>query len=531
MRNNTKGFVTGACAALALLAMITAQSLTAETKTGVAAKDSASADGSTEKYETKVDPIEANGPIFVDWPKPDVALVFSGEQDGYLEPCGCAGLENQKGGLKRRFTLLEDLRQKGWPVIAMDTGGQEKRRGVQAEMKLDFSYRALSLMDYAAVGIGSEDLKMDLLPVVINLDNAPELFVSANVAMGDFDSEFWKRFEIVEAGGMKIGITSVLGKKELAGFRNSGDFAFMEPEAALAQVVPELQKANCDQLVLLAHAELDEAKALARKFPQFNWVTAAHAADEPPKDPTKIEGVKTQLIEVGHKGMYVVVVGLYKNGTPSFRYQRVPLDHRFADAKPIYDMQVDYQNQLEQIVAQSGWEGLGLKPSPHPSGRRFAGSKVCADCHTNATAVFENTPHFHATETIVKLDPPRHFDPECLSCHVTGWEPQKYFPFETGYLGLKETPDLVANGCENCHGPAAEHVAAETGEVEATDEELEQLRAALRLKIVENEGNKKGQVYKSGGVVDMCMQCHDLDNSPEFDFQKYWPEVKHEGKD
>src|SRR6187401_616745 len=50
----------------------------------------------------KPDPIEVNGPIFVDWPKPDVTLVFTGEQDGYIEPCGCAGLENQKGGFRRR---------------------------------------------------------------------------------------------------------------------------------------------------------------------------------------------------------------------------------------------------------------------------------------------------------------------------------------------------------------------------------------------------------------------------------------------
>jgi hypothetical protein len=69
----------------------------------------------------------------------------------------------------------------------------------------------------------------------------------------------------------------------------------------------------------------------------------------------------------------------------------------------------------------------------------------------------------------------------------------------------------------------------ETGELSASPAETEQLRAALRLKIVENEGNKPGQVY--GKVVEMCMTCHDLDNSPDFDFQKYWREVKHVGKD
>jgi hypothetical protein len=283
--------------------------------------------------------------------------------------------------------------------------------------------------------------------------------------------------------------------------------------------------------VLLAHTEPAEAKELAKHFPDFNWVTTAHGADEPPKEPMKIEGTNGILIEVGKKGMYVVAIGLYKSGKPAFRYQRVPLDHRFADAPEIHEMHVEYQEQLKQVVEQAGWDGLGLKPSPHASGRRFAGSKVCAECHTKASEVFAKTPHSHATESIVKLNPPRHFDPECLSCHATGWEPQKYFPFDSGFEGLKETPHLVANGCENCHGPAAEHVAAETGEVDANDEQIEQLRAALRLKIVANEGNKEGQVYKEGGVVDMCMQCHDLDNSPDFDFQVYWPKIVHEGKD
>jgi hypothetical protein len=521
MRANTKGVVIAVCAAIGAAIVLGGKSRTAESAAGVG----------EDSYKTKVDPVATNGAIFVDWPNPDVALVFSGEQDGYLEPCGCAGLENQKGGLRRRFMMLEELRDKGWPIIAMDAGGQQKRTGVQAEMKQDFSYRALAKMQYAAVGIGPEDLRLDLLPIVINLDDPSEQFVSANVAVGDFESEFWKRFKVVEAGGMKIGITSVLGRKELEGFKNSADFAFMDPVEALQQVVPEMKKANCDQLVLLAHAAPDEAKELARRFPDFNWVTAAHGADEPPKEPEKIKGSNAHLIEVGHKGMYVVVVGLYKNGDPAFRYQRVPLDHRFADAAPITEMHKEYQDRLKQIVAQSGWSGLGLKPSPHLSGRRFAGSQACAECHSNATIVHEKTPHAHATETLVKLDPPRQFDPECLSCHATGWEPQKYFPFESGFEGLKDTPELVGNGCENCHGPAAQHVAAERGETEADDAEMEALRAALRLKIVENEGNKPGQVYKEGGVVDMCMQCHDLDNSPAFDFQTYWPKIIHEGKD
>jgi Cytochrome c554 and c-prime len=495
-----------------------------------AAKSSTSTD-----KPAAVDPVAKNGPIFVDWPKPDVALLFSGEQDGYLEPCGCAGLENQKGGLKRRFTLIRELRDKGWNVLPMDLGGQAKRFGKQAEMKFDFALKALMEMGYQAVGFGPQDLTMDVLTLAINLPSDKNPFVSANVGIVDFDSGFTKRYKIIEAGGMKIGVTSVLGKKQLATLKNSDELKLVEPYQAIPEVRSKLIDAHCDHLVLLSFADPDETKDLARRFPEFDFVVTALSGGEPPNVPQTIEGTKTQLIECGEKAEHVIVVGLYKDGATRWRYQRVPLDSRFKEAPEMQKLLVDYQHELETL----GLEGLGIKASTNMTGRKFAGSKVCADCHTAAAAVFEKTPHAHATETLMNLKPPRHFDPECLSCHVTGWEPQKFFPYTSGYLNLKDTPQMVGNGCENCHGPAAEHVAAEQGDVKVTDKAREELRAALRLKLVENEGNmsgpsvegKPGKKQSDGKVLQMCMECHDLDNSPAFDFQKYWPKVQHHGKD
>ena len=69
----------------------------------------------------------------------------------------------------------------------------------------------------------------------------------------------------------------------------------------------------------------------------------------------------------------------------------------------------NYQDELETL----GLVGLGLNAIEHPSGRRFAGSEVCADCHGTASQVHKNTPHAHATETLVNLDPARQHDPEC----------------------------------------------------------------------------------------------------------------------
>src|SRR5262249_46962426 len=49
---------------------------------------------------------------FRGWSKPDLALLLSGEQHGYLLPCGCS--RPQVGGLERRYNLLALLRQRGW---------------------------------------------------------------------------------------------------------------------------------------------------------------------------------------------------------------------------------------------------------------------------------------------------------------------------------------------------------------------------------------------------------------------------------
>jgi hypothetical protein len=187
---------------------------------------------------------------------------------------------------------------------------------------------------------------------------------------------------------------------------------------------------------------------------------------------------------------------------------------------------VTYQQELETI----GLADLGLSGARHETGREFVGTAKCAECHSDAMGIWEMTPHSHATETLVKLDPPRHFDPECLSCHATGWNPQKYFPYSSGFLDLEKTPHLVANGCENCHGPGSSHVAAELGNEKVDEEEKLHRRAEMRLALVENEGNKPGQTF--GKVVEHCMQCHDLDNSPDFDFQNdYWSRVEHYGKE
>lgn len=476
--------------------------------------------------EKKALMVKRNGPIFENWQKPVVTFLLTSSQNGYVEPCGCAGLDNMKGGLKRRHSLLKQLKADGWPVVALDAGNQVKRFGPQTEIKFRYIVQALEKLDYKAVGFGLNDLRMDILAVAVNLNPETNPFVSANVALVDFESGFTKRFRIIEAGGKKIGVTTVLGKAEQIQVPNSDAFSVIDPSMALKEVVPKMQAAGCDLMILLANTSTKETQALAKEFPAFDFVVCPGDSEVAPDKVIDIPGTKTKLIETGHKGTYLPMLGIYDNPSEPFKYQLVPLDARFPDSKEMHENMRKYQKDLETI----GLLQLVNNRSEFKLGRTFVGSEACGDCHSSAMEVFEDSPHAHATKTLVELKPSRQFDPECLSCHVTGWNPQKFFPYKSGYLGINKTPKLIDNGCENCHGPASKHVAMENDDSQ-TDAAREPFRAELRLEIGENEGNKKGQ-KSDGKVIKMCLECHDGDNSPKFDFQEYWEnDIVHQGKD
>jgi hypothetical protein len=460
-------------------------------------------------------------PLFVDWEKPQATLFITGRQDGYIEPCGCTGLTNQKGGLNRKYTFLQQLKAKGWNPVGVDVGNQIRRFGRQAEIKFQTTIDGLRKMNYKAIALGPDDLRLtfdELLSVVAPVDGSEEakIFVCANVDLFEMNA----RYRIVEAGGKKIGITAILGEK-LQQRVTSDEIAMTSPDEALREVWPKLEAAQCDLHVLLAHTSLEDSRRLAEAFPGFQIVVTAGGFGEPTDHPDPLNDGRTWLVQVGTKGMYVGVIGIFDDPKQPLRYQKASLDARFPDAEPMLDLLDQYQHQLETL----GLTGLGLKPRVHPSGRQFVGSEQCGECHTTAYEIWEETPHAHATETLVKpperYQVPRHHDPECLSCHVVGWDPQGYSPYESGYLSLKSDEAIHHVGCENCHGPGSQHVAAENGDIDATDEQLKAYQQAMVLKLKDAE--------------DFCKKCHDLDNSPDFHeegaFEKYWEQVEHVGKD
>jgi hypothetical protein len=357
--------------------------------------------------------------LFVDWPKPECVLFITGRQHGYIEPCGCTGLTNQKGGLVRRYSLKRQLEERGWTVVPLDVGNQVRRFGRQPEIKFQMTIEGLRRMGYEAIGFGPDDMRLsvgELVALTASDGQTPSPFVCANTAV--IDPALTPRFQVIQAGGRKIGVTGVLGADEQAKI-SSDEIVKSDAVEALRNVWAELQQQQCDLTVLLAHTSLENSTALAQKFPEFDVVVTAGGAGEPTYEAEKIPETDAVMVQVGTKGMYVGVIGVFDDPQQPLRYQRVPLDARFPDSREMLQLLGSYQEQLKT----AGLEGLGIRAIPVPGKRRYVGSEACADCHGDEYDIWEDTPHSHALDSLIhpgeRSEVPRHFDPECISCHVS----------------------------------------------------------------------------------------------------------------
>lgn len=483
------------------------------------APDSAT-DGNDEAPATKdhspesFDP--AFGPYCDGWEKPAVIFAATGQMHGYFEPCGCS--DPQYGGVSRRAELLNQLEKRGWPVVPVDLGGTMKRVRQQSQFKFQTLLAALKDMKYRSLALGTEELQLGagwLLSQHVQNEDDPSLtlsFLAANVVLfGTKDLGTPVHHRVVQAGDTKVGLTAIYDPKLLDGSVNldPDTVKVIDPVEPLKKAVAALQAEKVDLIVLLSHSRLATSKELAKQFPEIPLILSTGPIEEPlTNNPLKIG--QTTLVTVGHKGKHTGLVGWYPEAADDkFKFDLVKLDgKRFKDDPRMIEHMKFYQDMLKDSQLAETEPAL-----QHPSGAKYVGAEKCGECHTKAFAKWSETGHASAFDSLRegRRGIPRMFDPECLSCHVTGWHPQQVLRYDSGYINEKMSAHLLGNQCENCHGPGSKHIEL------VENDDLEAARKLVKVTL------KQAQTF--------CYDCHDLDNSPHFVFEEYWPEVAHPGLD
>jgi hypothetical protein len=493
---------------LALLVVVGCHSRTANSgpKRGpIAAISTKANDGSSQRK------------LLAHWPTPAGALIISGQQLGYLEPCGCT--KGQRGGLARRMDLIERLRAQGWPLALLDLGSlinDPNTAGGPEETRIRYSIalRGLETMGYDAVALGATDLKLgvdDVLMRYLNHEGQKLRIVSANVTPEPSLGLAQRVVPTVrsQAGPIKIGITAVI---DLESYDKLNDpvkadmLSFRNPDEVLPEILADLER-DTHMQVLMVQGSPESAKRLAQAHPGFEVVVATTPYVDPPRDAEALNGGKTQLISVGQKGQYVGVLGLYQDPKQKFRYQRVELNSGFNDKTEAMRKLIDedFQAELRQADVLSTYPRRAYVFSDSPSDATYVGAETCKQCHPNTYAKWATTGHAKAY-TALTSNPKRNreFDAQCVSCHTTGFE------HHGGFVRADLTPNLKGNQCENCHGPGSKHAADPTNAA---------ILATVKREAADFDRNHR------------CIKCHTEDDSPDFDFAQRWPQIVHKGLD
>jgi 2',3'-cyclic-nucleotide 2'-phosphodiesterase (5'-nucleotidase family) len=530
-------------------------------------------------------------PLFATWPKeqPDLALVLSGQTHGYLSPCGCS--RPQKGGLERRANFFDELRQKkGWTVIGLDLGDVTASKGVGAQIQLKYQYtmKSLAAMGYAAVGLGDHDFGPQLFNLLtsftLNNPNKPPFVLAGNLVgvqrgPDGMVSRIFPREEYFTGGPdarpmvgaaevftapdkPAVAVVGVVGKDVGAAIeKQDSQFGFQDAPGTVKTALGEIAKnpAKPDVKVLLYAGSMAHAQAAAKLFPEFNLILCQTEESEPPQFPTMVNGGATMIVQVGHKGQNVGVVGVFKKptGGVELKYQLVPLGEEYLTPEgPNAEKNNKVLGLLEEYAAEVQKQNLlgaaRVRPLQHaaqiqnPAAKlTYVGAEKCAQCHAAEYGVWKGTKHAHAYEALVnaayrpKL---RQFDPECVVCHTTGFE------FVGGFDSAEKTPHLMGNQCENCHGPGSGHSAEPNNKAlyqalmpwkQNPNDKLPDvavLKAIADLKpLARNAPDSPlgklapNQTQLINAVSTMCMKCHDGENDPKFDFFEYFPKVYHSG--
>jgi Cytochrome c554 and c-prime len=414
-----------------------------------------------------------------DWPesreasaKP-LALVVSGDTAGWIMPCGCTA--NQSGGLLRRATYLKQLSEE-MDVLFVDAGGAASGTSPYFRTKFEAILRGELAMNVEAHNIGGSEAALggEYLRWLAKEMRVP--FVSANIrdASGVPIAE---SVRIIERGGLKIGVTGVLSKRYA-----SPQCVVEDPREAVLKIATQI-KGRADRLVVLAYMPEEELRLFAAAVPEASAVVGGPTGQS--IAPQTVGS--TTLGSATNKGKFLIRL----NVLPEQRWtgEVIELTPSFADDS---EQQANVRRYLDDLsVKDFTAADTGVTPplpGKLPADYRIAGSSSCQRCHGQDCSSWAGSKHAHAWQTLTERG--YHVDSYCQHCHTTG------FGLPGGFESATKAGQLHSVGCESCHGPSHAHA-------------------------------KNPKVRTMFAAKDQCATCHDRENSPTFQYDTFWPKMRH----
>lgn len=461
-------------------------------------------------------------------PKSPIAtLLVSADLRGYLAPCGCS--ENMRGGIARAAEVVAQARREGPPLLFLDAGDTlfglspiAPEEVGQDELKARALARALQQMKVAAHAVGPLDLARgagfeaslglpDLSPGVPKLLDAgghPIAMVSGASA-----EVLIAAAKAARASGAEWVLGTFLGpSKEAQRVASRADLGLdlliaahpgEELDHEESRLIPagtplvELQSKGRSLLRLdlsfgegpfhRIETEADQqrkAKQLTEQIALFD-----RQANLPGLPKQTVQVMEAKIAELANRRAQLLALRpKAPAGENTFAVKFVPLEATLPQAPDVAAIVTAYDQQVAQV--NLAWARAHPTECPQPAAGQasYVGTAACADCHAEAFDVYRTTRHAHAYASLI--DAGKQYRVDCVRCHVTGYGK----PGGTCRVDQVEARKDV--GCEACHGPGSLHAA------DPSDDNIRRTPGR-----------------------EVCVTCHNAENSPHFDFALYLPQI------
>jgi 2',3'-cyclic-nucleotide 2'-phosphodiesterase (5'-nucleotidase family) len=413
-------------------------------------------------------------------PSPDsreVLIVFTGNLLAELKPCGCAKEEDQ-GGIERRMQYLNDIRRIQPNLLLLDTGDQFKEPTRQGKLKAETLLIATEKMRYDAIALGDRDMVYGSK----FLKDRPKIpWIGGNLMIDQFEP-IRSKVKLF-SNGLKVGVLAVADPSLF--YKHVG-LNVTDPKIAAMKLITRMNETESpDLIVLLTHAKRQAALSYLN-MDGVDIVINGHIfteSDDIDIDPVRKNGkIFIQSASRGQK-MGELRVLVDPEGNKSMSHRMVKLDSSVKFDSEMVKLYGEYNEKVEAMFFKT----LAEKRS----GRKksvYGGDALCKTCHSSEHRVWSGSRHGRAYATLRIIN--KAFDPECLVCHVVG------FNLPGGFISELDTPELKNVQCEVCHGPGRNH----------------------SLVPQAGFGSKASEA---------CKQCHVKNHSPRFNYAEYWPKIKH----
>lgn len=405
-------------------------------------------------------------------------IIYSGNLDGELEPCGCSEA-GDLGGILRRASKIEELRKQQPHLFLISSGSLLANASPRDRLKSEYILKGIATMNYDAIGLQWRDLAYG----VDFLNTTPLPWVVTNWKKSDTFSP-WRH---IEHGDVELAFFTWLDPEGSPFRQMKGNHNPVNSDTKQLQKALQKAKQKGMLTVLTIPLPLEQAaKLVTLDTVDILIVKSAYEEYGKPRQ----QG-KTLVLQPGSRGMRLGQVDLKidNNGNiVSWQHKVIPLPESIPDAPSLKAWYDKYNARVKAAYLASVEQRKQQQSGKSP----YTGSEACQSCHEKAYETWSKSLHANAFERLEEVG--KSFDPDCITCHTVGFEQPG------GYIDARLTMHLLNVQCESCHGAGKAHV--------------------------ESQG-KKPTPNADWPKEKICNQCHTQPHSPEFNFDSYWARIAH----